>query len=97
MGAWRRKQAPAELLQSLLGILRRQYAVILFVSALTMVLALIYVVKATPRFTAVATMFIDRGKLQPFRNSSKSYRRPINSRQSKAKSRSSNPTPLRFR
>ena len=58
--------SPAELFESLLGILRRQYAVILFVGALTMALALIYVVTATPRFTAVATMFIDRGKVQPF-------------------------------
>jgi polysaccharide biosynthesis transport protein len=58
--------SPAELLENLLGILRRQYAVILFVGALTMALALIYVVTATPRFMAVATMFIDRGKVQPF-------------------------------
>jgi succinoglycan biosynthesis transport protein ExoP len=58
--------SPAELLESLLGILRRQYVVILFVSALTMALAFVYVVTATPRFMAVATMFIDRGKVQPF-------------------------------
>ena len=58
--------SPAELFENLLGILRRQYAVILFVAALTMALALIYVVTATPKFTAVATLFIDRGKLQPF-------------------------------
>jgi len=56
----------AELLENLLGIVRRQYALILFVGVLTMVLAFVYVVAATPRFMAVATMFIDRGKLQPF-------------------------------
>jgi polysaccharide biosynthesis transport protein len=56
----------AETLENLLGILRRQYAVIVFVGVLTMALALIYVVTATPRYKAVATMFIDRGKVQPF-------------------------------
>jgi succinoglycan biosynthesis transport protein ExoP len=56
----------AELLEYLLNILRRQYLVIVFVGVLAVALALIYVVTATPRFTAVATMFIDRGKVQPF-------------------------------
>jgi succinoglycan biosynthesis transport protein ExoP len=60
------EKSPQELLEHLLGIVRRQYAVILFVGVLTMALALIYVVTATPRFVAVATMFIDRGKVQPF-------------------------------
>src|SRR3984885_13408872 len=60
------ENSPAELLEHLLGIVRRQYLVILFVGVLTMALALIYVVTATPRFMAVATMFIDRGKVQPF-------------------------------
>ena len=60
------ENSPAELFEQLLGIVRRQYAVILFVGVLTMALALIYVVTATPRFMAVATMFIDRGKVQPF-------------------------------
>lgn len=60
------ENSPTELLESLLAILRRQYAVILFVSVLTMALALIYVVTAAPRYMAVATMFIDRGKVQPF-------------------------------
>ena len=58
--------SPSELLEHLLGIVRRQYAVILFVGLLTLALALIYVVTATPRFMAVATIFIDRGKVQPF-------------------------------
>ena len=60
------ENSPAELLEHLLGIVRRQYLVILFVRVLTMALALIYVVTATPRFMGVATMFIDRGKVQPF-------------------------------
>ena len=60
------ENSPTELLEHLLGIVRRQYAVILFVSVLTTALALIYVVTATPRYMAIATMFIDRGKLQPF-------------------------------
>ena len=60
------ENSTAELLEQLLGTVRRQYWVILFVGALTMALALIYVVAATPRFMAVATMFIDRGKVQPF-------------------------------
>jgi succinoglycan biosynthesis transport protein ExoP len=58
--------SPAELLEHVLGIVRRQYLVILFVGVLIMALGLIYVVTATPRFMAVATMFIDRGKVQPF-------------------------------
>ena len=60
------ENSPTELLEHLLGIVRRQYVVILFVSVLTTALALIYVVTATPRYMAIATMFIDRGKLQPF-------------------------------
>ena len=60
------ESSPAELLEQLLGIVRRQYLVILFVGVLITALALIYVVTATPRFMAVATMFIDRGKVQPF-------------------------------
>ena len=58
--------SPAELLEHLLGIVRRQYLVMLFVGVLTTALGLIYVVTATPRFMAAATMFIDRGKVQPF-------------------------------
>ena len=90
--------SPAELLENLLGILRRQYAVILFVGVLTMALALIYVVTATPKFTAVATMFIDRGKFNPLLSSSK-FSSTVRSipRPSRAKSRSSNPTRLHFR
>jgi succinoglycan biosynthesis transport protein ExoP len=60
------ENSPAELFDRLFGIVRRQYAVILFVAALTISLALIYVATATPRFMAAATMFIDRGKVQPF-------------------------------
>jgi succinoglycan biosynthesis transport protein ExoP len=60
------ENSPTELLERLFGIVRRRYVVILFVGALTMALALIYVVTATPRYLAVATMFIDRGKVQPF-------------------------------
>jgi succinoglycan biosynthesis transport protein ExoP len=60
------ENSPVELLEHLLGIVRRQYLVILFVAALTMALSLIYVFTATPRFMAVATMFIDRGRVQPF-------------------------------
>ena len=71
--------SPAELVENLLGIVRRQYAVILFVSALTIALALIYVVKATPKFTAVATMFIDRGKVQPFTQQQMLIDNPIDS------------------
>ena len=71
--------SPAELLENLLGILRRQYVVILFVSVLTVALALIYVVEATPRFTAVATMFIDRGKVQPFAQQQMLIDNPIDS------------------
>jgi succinoglycan biosynthesis transport protein ExoP len=56
----------AELLEHLLNVVRRQFLVILFVGVLTVALGLIYVVSATPRFMAVATMFIDRGKVQPF-------------------------------
>ena len=60
------ENSPEELLEHLLSILRRQYLVILFVSVLTIALALVYVVTAAPRFMAVATMFIDRGRIQPF-------------------------------
>src|ERR1700722_4601144 len=71
--------SPAELVESLLGVVRRQYAVMLFVSVLTIALALIYVVKATPKFTAVATMFIDRGKVQPFTREQMLVDNPIDS------------------
>ena len=61
-----KESSPTEFLEHHLGIVRRQYLVILFVGLLTMALALTYLVTATPRFMAVATMFIDRGKVQPF-------------------------------
>jgi succinoglycan biosynthesis transport protein ExoP len=60
------ENSPAELLDHLFGVMRRQYAVILFVAALIISLAFIYVATATPRFAAVTTMLIDRGKVQPF-------------------------------
>ena len=97
--AARRKQTRLRnCLENLLGIVRRQYAVMLFVSALTMALAFIYVVTATPRFMAVATMFIDRGKVQPFTQQQQCWSiiRSIPGRWT-VKSRSSNPIRSRFR
>src|SRR5689334_17730503 len=60
----------AEILHSFLGFVRRQFAVILFVTLLTLALAAIYLITATPSYTAQAQLLIDARKLQVFQKES---------------------------
>jgi polysaccharide biosynthesis transport protein len=61
--------SPHELTTSVLGVVRRHWLIILFVCALTIVLAATYVAIVPPQFTAVATMLIDTGKIKPVEKS----------------------------
>ena len=56
--------SPAELIETALGFLRRQYWVILLIAVLTLALAAIYVFITPPSFTAQANLLIDTRKLQ---------------------------------
>ena len=65
--------SPAELVGLIFGVLRRHLLLILSVSLLAITLALSYLAVAPARFTAVATLLIDRGKVQPFAQQQQVY------------------------
>jgi succinoglycan biosynthesis transport protein ExoP len=56
--------SPGALIERVIGVVRRQFAAIAFVSALTIALGVLYLFVTPPTFTAEATIFIDRGKAQ---------------------------------
>ena len=58
--------SPLELLELVFGVLRRHLVLILAACVLTTLLALAYLAITPERFTAFATLLIDRGKVQPF-------------------------------
>ena len=58
--------SPVESLELVFGTLRRHLILILASSILTTLLALAYLAVTPASFTAVATLLIDRGKVQPF-------------------------------
>jgi succinoglycan biosynthesis transport protein ExoP len=62
--------APAEALQSILDLFRRQYFVIAFAAAIMLALGFIYVLTARPSYTASATMVIDTKSIQLFQQQS---------------------------
>ena len=64
------QQPGAEILHSFLGFVRRQFAVILFVTLLMLSLGAIYLITATPSYTAQAQLLIDARKLQVFQEKS---------------------------
>jgi succinoglycan biosynthesis transport protein ExoP len=60
----------ADLIQLLVGFVRRQFTVIVFATLLMSTLGIIYVVTARPSFTAEAQLLIDAHKLQIFQQQS---------------------------
>jgi succinoglycan biosynthesis transport protein ExoP len=62
--------ASQEALQSLMGLIRRQLPVIVFVVLFTTALGTIYAMTARPSFTAQAQLLIDARKLQVFQQQS---------------------------
>ncbi len=60
----------ADLIQLLVGFVRRQFTVIIFATFLMSALGIIYVVTARPSFTAEAQLLIDAHKLQIFQQQS---------------------------
>ena len=58
--------SPAALIEMVLNVVRRQFAPIAFVTALTITLSVLYLYVTPPTFKAEATMLIDRGKVQLF-------------------------------
>jgi succinoglycan biosynthesis transport protein ExoP len=56
--------SPAELYAALIGFLRRQYSVIVFVSLLALLLGAVYIFTSAPRYTAHAILVIDSHKPQ---------------------------------
>ena len=60
----------AELLSALVGFLRRQYPLILFVLAATVGLGAVYLFTTPPLYTGKASMIIDTRKVQVFQNQS---------------------------
>ena len=58
--------SPAELILSILGIIRRQWVVIGVASLLIISLGVIYIYVTPPSFTAEASLMLDRGRVQLF-------------------------------
>jgi succinoglycan biosynthesis transport protein ExoP len=71
----------AEALQTFLGFVRRQFAVILFVTLLALALGVIYTVTARPSYTAQAQLLIDARKVQVFQQQSVLGDNPIDAAQ----------------
>ena len=71
----------AETLQSFLSFVRRQFAVILFVTLLALALGVIYVATARPSYTAQAQLLIDARKVQVFQQQSVLGDNPIDTAQ----------------
>jgi polysaccharide biosynthesis transport protein len=63
-------EAPSDSLESILGFLKRQYALIAFFAAVMIGLGLTYILTATPSYTAAASMIIDSKKVQLFQQQS---------------------------
>jgi succinoglycan biosynthesis transport protein ExoP len=61
---------PAEILQSAINFVRRQYVVIAFAVALTTLFGIVYLITTPPTFTAYAKMIIDTRKVQLFQQQS---------------------------
>ena len=72
-------QSGAESLRAFKGFVRRQFPVIVFVTVLSITLALIYVLTARPSFTAEAQLLVDAQKVQVFQQQSVLGELPANS------------------
>ena len=71
--------SPSETFQSVLAFVRRQYRVIVFATAITMAMGLVYVFTTPPSFTAKTAMLIDTKKVQLFQQQSMFSDLPIDS------------------
>jgi polysaccharide biosynthesis transport protein len=71
--------SPSETFQSVLAFVRRQYRVIIFATAITMAMGLVYVFTTPPSFTAKTTMLIDTKKVQLFQQQSMINDLPLDS------------------
>ena len=60
----------ADIIQLLVGFVRRQFPVIIFAAVLMSALGIIYVITARPSYTAEAQLLIDAHKLQMFQQQS---------------------------
>ena len=65
-----RAETPSETLQTILDFISRRYREIGFAAAITIALAVIYLLTATPSYTAAASMLIDSNKIQLFQQQS---------------------------
>ena len=63
------QSSPAELLAQGLGFVRRQFLIILSVVPLTVGLAIAYLYSTPPMYTAKASLLIDTGRVQVFKQS----------------------------
>lgn len=61
--------SPADLLAAIVGILRRQIVVILSVIPVSLALAIAYLFTTPPLYTATASLLIDPGRVQVFKQS----------------------------
>lgn len=71
----------AESLQAFFGFVRRQFAVVLFVTLLALALGVIYLLTARPSYTAQAQLLIDARKVQIFQQQSVLGDNPIDTAQ----------------
>ena len=71
--------SPSETFQSVLAFVRRQYRVIVFATAITMAIGLVYVFTTPPSFTAKTALLIDNKKVQLFQQQSMFNDLPIDS------------------
>ena len=62
-------ETPGELLSALVGFIKRQYPVIIFIAAIIFVIGVVYRVSTPPSYTAQGTMVIDTRKVQLFQQS----------------------------
>jgi polysaccharide biosynthesis transport protein len=71
--------SPAELYRTIIGFIRRQFSVILFVLLFTLALGATYLFTAPPRYTAHAVLVIDSHKTQFFQEQSPLGDLPVDS------------------
>jgi len=71
--------SPAELYAAIIGFIRRQYSVIVFVSLLSLLLGAVYIFTSAPRYTAHAILVIDSHKPQFLQSEAQFGAAPIDS------------------
>ena len=71
--------SPAELYAAIIGFIRRQYSVVVFVSLLSLLLGAVYIFTSAPRYTAHAILVIDSHKPQFLQSEAQFGAAPIDS------------------